>query len=56
MGGSRGETGDPDPTPLEKSQNKGFLSNTGPGRLKHHTVPKPAFIVGPSSVRQQNAI
>ena len=40
MGGSR--RGQRVRTPLEKSQNIGFLSNTGPD-------PKPVFNVGPSS-------
>ena len=45
MGGSREGTGGPDPPP-EKSQNIGFLSNTGPGPLKDYIATKPAFIVG----------
>ena len=42
--------------PPEKSQNKGFLSNTGPDPLKNQKATKPAFNVGPSSARQRNAI
>ena len=33
----------------EKSQNIGFLSNTGPDPLKNHKTTKSAFNVGPSS-------
>ena len=52
MRGSRsGGTGDPDPTPLQKSQNIGFLSNTGPDPVNNHKATKPAFNVGPSSAR-----
>ena len=40
---------------LKKSQNKGFLSNTGPDPLKNHKATKPAFNVWPSSARQRNA-
>ena len=36
MGGPRGKTGGPDPPPPEKSQNIGFLSNTGPDPLKNY--------------------
>ena len=50
-----GRTGGPDPPP-EKSQNIGFLSNTGPDPLKNHKATKPAFNVGPPSARQRNAI
>ena len=42
--------------PPEKSQNKGFLRNTGPDSLENHKATKPAFNVGPSSARQRNAI
>ena len=45
-GGARG----PDPP------TKSILSNTGPDPLKSHKVTKPVFNVGPSSVRQRNAI
>ena len=49
MRGSRGGgEGGPDPPPTEKSQNIGFLSNTGPDPLKNHKTTKPAFNVGPS--------
>ena len=33
-----------------------FHSNTGPDPLKNHKATKLAFNVGPSSVRQRNAI
>ena len=46
----------PPPHPPEKSQNIGFLSNTGPDPLKNHKATKPAFNVGPSSARQPNTI
>ena len=46
-----GGTGGPDPPPLKNHKNIGFSSNIGPDPLK-----KPAFNVGPSSARQQNAI
>ena len=49
-----GGTGGPDPP--EKSQNIGFLSNTGPDHLKNQKATKPAFNVGPTSARQRNAI
>ena len=42
--------------PPEKSQNIGFLSNTGPDPLKNHKASKPEFNVGPSLARQRNAI
>ena len=44
------------PPPPEKSQNIGFLSNTGQDDLKNHKAAKPAFNDGPSSARLQNAI
>ena len=50
-GGGTGGTGSP-----EKSQNKEFLSNTGPDPLKNHKASKPAFNIGPSSARQRNAM
>ena len=45
-------------TPLEKSQNIGFLSNTGPDPLKAHKMlcTKSVCNVGPLSARQRNAI
>ena len=46
MCGSRGGQGS---GPPEKSQNIGFLSNTGPGPLKNQKASKPAFNVGLSS-------
>ena len=48
-GGVRGSG----PTP-DKSQNIGFLSNTGP--LKFYKATEPAFNLGPSSARQGNAV
>ena len=53
MGGSRG--GQEVMTP-RKSQNIGFLSNTGPDPLKINKATKPTFNVGPSSARQRNTI
>ena len=50
-GGDRG----PDPSP-EKSKKIGFFSNTGVDPLKNHKATKPAFNIGPSSARKQNAI
>ena len=51
MGGSRGGgTGGPDPP--ENHITIGFPSNTGSDALKNHKVTKPAFNVGPSTVRQ----
>ena len=43
-------------TPLKKSQNKGFLSDSGPDPLKNNEATEPAFNVGPSSARKRNAI
>ena len=40
--------------PPEKSQNIGFRSNTGPDPLKNGKATKPAFNLGPSSLRQRN--
>ena len=48
-GGGRGSR------PPEKSQNIGYLSNTGPDPLKNHKATKPSVNVGPSSIRQRNA-
>ena len=48
-------TGGPDPS-LKNHKNKGFLSKTGPDRLKNHKATKASFNVGPSLARQQNAI
>ena len=56
MCGSRGGGGTGGLDPPEKSQNIGFLSNTGPDPLKNHKATMPAFNVGPSSARQRNAI
>ena len=44
------------PSPLKIRKNIGFLSNTGPDLLEKHNASKPAFNIGPSSARQQNAI
>ena len=52
MGGSRGGRWS---GPPEKSQER-FLCNTGPDPLNNHKGTKSAFTVGPSSVRQRNAI
>ena len=49
------QRGDRGPDPPEKSQNIGFLSNTGPDPLKNHKATKPEFNVG-SSARQRNVI
>ena len=38
----------------EKSQNIGFLSNTGRDHMKNHKATKPAFNVGSSSAHQEN--
>ena len=54
MCGSRGGTGGLDPP--EKSQNIGFLSNTGSDHLTNHEATKPVFNVRPTSARQRNAI
>ena len=56
MRGPRGGTGGPDPLPLKKHKNIGFLSNTGPDPLNNYKASKPAFNVEPSSLRQRNAI
>ena len=42
-------------TPLNNHKNIGFRCNTGPDPLIDHKATKPAFNVGPSSARQQNA-
>ena len=39
------------PTPLKNHKNKGFLTKTGPDRLKNHKATKPAFIVGSSAAQ-----
>ena len=44
------------PIPMKKSQNIGFLSNSGPDPLKNHKATKLAFNVGPLSARQQNTM
>ena len=53
---SRGGAGGPDPSPLKKNTKIGFLSHPGPDSLKTHKTTKPAFNVGLSLGRQQNAI
>ena len=56
MLGSRGEDdGVWTPPPPEKSQNIGFLSNSGPDPLKNHKATKPTFDIGPKSARQRSA-
>ena len=40
-------------TPIEKSQNKGFLCKTGPGPLKNHKAAKPAFNKGRDHPKQK---
>ena len=52
-----GGAGGPDPPP-EKSQNIGFLSNTGADPLKNTKLSSKCkhFNVGPSSARPRNAI
>ena len=55
MRGARGGQSGPPPTSPEKSQNIGFLRNTGPDTLKNHKDTKQAFHVGPSSARQRFA-
>ena len=45
-----------DAPPLKNHKNKGFLSNSGLDPMKNYKATKPAFNVGPSSARQQNAI
>ena len=52
MGGSKGDRGPGPPPPPEKSQNIGFLCNTGPDPFKNYKAKKPAFNVGQSSGRQ----
>ena len=47
MGGAGGS----EPLP-KKQKNIGFLSNTGPDRLKNHKATEPAFNLGPLSARQ----
>ena len=47
-GGDRGT----DPPFLKNQKNIEFLSNTGPDPLKNYKATKPAFNVGPSSIRQ----
>ena len=48
-GSKEGWARGPPPPPPEKSQNIGFLSNSGPYPLKNHSATEPAFNVGPSS-------
>ena len=47
MPGFRGVQGSRTPPPSENHKNIGFLSNTGPDRLKNHKATQSAFIVGP---------
>ena len=44
------------PPPMKNHKNIGFLSKFGPDPMKNHQATKPAFNVGLSSARQQNAI
>ena len=48
----RGDRGSRPPPPLKNHKKLGYLSNTGPDLLKNHKATKPAFNVGPLSVRQ----
>ena len=57
MRGSReGATGPDHPPPLGNGKHIGYLSNTGPVPLENYKATKPAYILGPSSARQRNAI
>ena len=57
MFGSRGgDRGSGPPPPLKNHKNIGSLSNSGPDTLINHKATKPAFNVGSSWARQQNAI
>ena len=56
MGGSRGGGGGQGSDTPWKITKIGFLSNTGPDRLKNHKATKPAFNDVSSSARQRNAI
>ena len=40
---------------LKNHKNIGFLGNTGPDPQKNHKATKPAFNVGQTPARQQNA-
>ena len=55
MCGSDGGPGGRTPS-LENHKSIGFLGKTGPDPMKNHKATKPAFNVGPSSVRQRNGI
>ena len=55
MRGSRGG-GQGVRTPPKNHKHIGFLSNTGLHPLKNHKATKSVFNVGPSLVRQRNAI
>ena len=50
-GGNRGSR-----PPLINHKNIGFLSNSGPDRLRNYEATETAFNVWPSLVRQRNAI
>ena len=43
-------------TSLKKHKNIGYLSDTDPDPQKNHKATKSSFNVGPSSIRQRNAI
>ena len=51
-----GGRGSGPPPPPKNHKTIGFPSNTRPNPLKNLKVTKPAFNVGPSLVRQRNAI
>ena len=55
-GGTEGLDTPPHTHTLKNHKNIGFQSNTGPDPMTNHKAIKPAFNVGPSSVRQQNAL
>ena len=55
MSGSRGG-GQGVRTPPENHKNIGFLRNTCPDPLTNHKATEPVFNVGPSWIRQRNAI
>ena len=44
------------PPPLKNHKAIGFLRNASPEQVENHKATKPAFIDGPSSTRQWNAI
>ena len=55
----RGETGGPDPPPLENHKGIGFLSNTGPDRLKTTKLLASSqfwAIIGTPAIRHLNVV